>query len=236
MTYNQQYIRQLDTFDYSLSSNDFDLEHWIEQSGISPLQGGRGGSLKIEILQQPLVLHRYLRGGMMAGVLRDRYLWSGLSRTRPFMEQQVVQHAVRMALPVPEMLGFYVQRQGLFYRAASISRFIQNQGSLAEYIASKALAKKHWKKLGELVKKMHQAKICHVDLNANNILIDENEAFHLIDFDKATIEANGDDWKVSNLNRLKRSLLKIQSLLQQQGKSFNFSELDWSSFNEGYQA
>ena len=234
MTFNQQYIRQLDTFDYSFSSNDFDLEFWNKQPGISPLQGGRGGSLKIEILQQSLVLHRYLRGGMMAGVLRDRYIWSGLSRTRPFMEQQVVQHAVRMALPVPEMLGFYVQRHGLYYRAASISRFIQNQGSLAECIASKALAEKLWGKLGELIKKMHQAQICHVDLNANNILIDKNEAFHLIDFDKAIIKSWPGRWSGDNLERLLRSLHKIQRQYQQQGLDFHFREQNWQALLAGY--
>lgn len=234
MTFNQQYIRQLDTFEYSLSSDDFDLQQWINRPGVSLLQGGRGGSLKIEILQQPLVLHHYLRGGMMARVLRDRYVWSGLSRTRPFMEEQVVQHAVRMALPVPEMLGFYVQRQGLFYRAASISRYIQNQGSLAEFIAAKPLAEKHWGDLGALIKKMHQAQICHVDLNANNILIDEKEAFYLIDFDKARVVRRPGRWSTHNLERLLRSLNKIHRQHQQQGLDFHFQENDWQALLAGY--
>ena len=112
---------------------------------------------------------------------------------------------------------------------------MKTEGPLAARITGEPLPLEQWFQLGVLIKKMHACSIDHADLNANNILVSDVSNFFLIDFDKATMKINGDDWKRSNLNRLKRSLMKIQSLLQQHGKNFYFSELDWSSFKEGYQ-
>lgn len=236
MTFHQLYIQQQDSSDIRFSSQDFDVENWQTQPGSLQLSGGRGGSLKILLQGQALVLHRYLRGGLVAKLFHDRYVWSGLKHTRPFKEWQVVEYADKAGLPVPEMLGFCVQRQGLFYRAASISRFVENQGSLADYITQSPLGAENWRKLGAVIRKMHQAMIDHVDLNANNILIGPGMRFYLIDFDKASIKSGGTQWQVKNLQRLKRSLMKIQLLNNSQENPFHFSDSDWVALMHGYQS
>ena len=235
MNFYDQRIQQTNATEYRFESKDFDSSYWQTQADTKILDGGRGGSFLIYLQEQPFVLHQYLRGGMLARVLYDQYVWTGTSQTRPFLEMQVVNHALDNGLPVPQMVAYQVKKSGLFYRAVSISRYIENRGSLAARITGEPLPLEQWFQLGVLIKKMHACSIDHADLNANNILVSDVSNFYLIDFDKATIKINGDDWKRSNLNRLKRSLLKIQSLLQQQGKNFYFSELDWSSFKEGYQ-
>jgi 3-deoxy-D-manno-octulosonic acid kinase len=48
----------------------------------------------------------------------------------------------------------------------------------------------------------------HADLNAHNILIGDDQLW-LIDFDRGEIRVTGTAWKLANLARLKRSLLKI---------------------------
>lgn len=236
MNFYDQHIQQTDAIDYRFDAIEFDLSYWQEQADTKILDGGRGGSFLIYLQEQPFVLHQYLRGGLLARVLYDQYIWTGLSQTRPYQEMQVVNHALDSGLPVPQLVAFQVKKSGFFYRAVSISRYIHNRGSLAALIAEEPLSLEQWFQLGVAIKKMHACYIDHADLNANNILLRDVTDFYLIDFDKATLKVSGDDWKLSNLNRLKRSLMKIQSLLQQQGKTFYFSDIDWSSFNKGYQA
>ena len=231
---SQEYIKQFDRLDYPFSSRDFDPEHWLVQPDSSVLCGGRGGSLKFILQQQPMVLHRYLRGGMVARFLHDQYLWLGKKHTRPCKEQQVVEHARAMDLPVPRMLAYRIQQRGLFYRAASINQFIENQGSLADYIGQQPLHGDAWAQLGGLIKKMHQAGIYHADLNANNILIDHAMGLHLIDFDKARLNPAGTDWRQDNLQRLRRSLDKIARYRAEQARPFHFVEADWQALLGAY--
>ena len=56
--------------------------------------------------------------------------------------------------------------------------------------------------------KFHNVGLCHADLNAYNILIDEDTNMWLIDFDKSKILSPGGGWRHDNLKRLKRSLKK----------------------------
>lgn len=54
---------------------------------------------------------------------------------------------------------------------------------------------------------MHDLGINHTDLNIHNILMDEQEKFWIIDFDKC-FQQSGESWKQGNLERLKRSFEK----------------------------
>ena len=229
----QEYIEQTETAEYRFNSDDFEPGFWASKGGVE-LQGGRGGSMKIEICNQPLVLHRYLRGGMIAKLLDDQYLWNGLHNTRPFRERIVVQHAQSCGLPVPDMLAFQVRRNGIFYRAACINQFISNTGTLADAIGRQPRTAEGWEQVGRLIRKMHDAGINHVDLNANNILVDTPVGLHLIDFDKAVVQRHQGHWRDRNIQRLLRSLHKIQARRQDLGQTFHFSEKDWNNLLRGY--
>ncbi|HET9819949.1 MAG TPA: lipopolysaccharide kinase InaA family protein, partial [Rhodanobacteraceae bacterium] len=52
------------------------------------------------------------------------------------------------------------------------------------------------------------ARVDHADLNAHNILLNA-KGLWLIDFDRGEIRVTGTAWKLGNLARLKRSLLKV---------------------------
>ncbi len=234
MSFNQNIIKQSDSIAHQFTSEDFNLSYWHSESGSIVLSGGRGASQKILIDGQFYVLRNYLRGGLIARLLHDQYFWTGLNKTRPFLEQKAIEQALLHKLPVPEVVAFNVQKQGLFYRASIISRYINNQGTLASFMYENELPEKLWFELGKLIKKLHQANIFHADLNANNILINEAGEFYIIDFDKAEIISSTATSSGKNVHRLLRSLLKIQKLREAQNRPFNFNLQQWQFLLEGY--
>jgi len=235
MRYQQTYLIQPPGLTHVFSEQDFDLNYWRSQPRSQSLTGGRGASQKIFINDEAFVLRRYQRGGMMARILEDQYLWMGLTRSRPSRELTVVQYALQHHLPVSQVAGCLVQRTGLYYRAAIISRFIENQGTLADCLTRSALDEARWFELGLLLRRLHHAGIDHADLNANNILIGDNNAFYLIDFDKARMVTPDSSALRNNLQRLRRSLLKIQRQGIEQHKPLHFSERDWQLLLQAYE-
>lgn len=228
------FIQQDESFNHRFTEFDFDIAYWQQDPHTVQLTGGRGASYKIVIQGQALVLRHYLRGGMMAALLEDRYLWSGVSNSRPFREQLVINHALQHDLPVPEVVAFMLRKTGLYYRAAIISRYISNQGTLASWLYDHRMDNHSWQHIGQLIRRMHDAGIEHVDLNANNILIDQDMAFHLIDFDKAKIRSAMGSWSSANLTRLLRSLHKIQNQRESSNLAFHFNPHHWQALLQGY--
>jgi 3-deoxy-D-manno-octulosonic acid kinase len=214
---------------------DFDLDHWTRQADTQLLGGGRGGSVRFDLEGKSYVLRRYLRGGKMAALLKDRYLWGGRDSSRPAREQRAIERAMQHGLPVPPVAAWLTQRSGLYYRAAIISRFIPNLGTVASFLGERALADDRWSALGALIRRLHEAGIFHADLNANNILIDTHDEFHLIDFDKAVLDGDANLGQ-DNLARLLRSLNKIGRGREADGKPWHFREEDWTQLQAGYDA
>lgn len=213
-----------------LSPNQFELSYWQDNPQSLLLAGGRGASQKIMLEGEPFVLRRYLRGGLMAKISYEHYLWLGKGQTRPYKELEVLKYAKQMQLPVPACLAYCVEKKGLFYRAAIMTEFLSNEGTLASYLNKFELNKKHWRSLAKVIKKMHDAQINHADLNADNILVHDLKegalGFSLIDFDKAKIEKDSITWPLNNINRLQRSLVKL--------KPKYFNEMYWEQFLETY--
>ena len=85
-----------------------------------------------------------------------------------------------------------------------------------------------YRRIGQEVRKMHDAGVNHTDLNIHNILLDDSQRVWIIDFDKCGHQA-GDDWKEGNLNRLKRSFLK-----EVHKRQIQWQESDWGYLNDGY--
>jgi len=231
---SSSFIQQDKTLNHHFTEQDFDPSYWQVQGASTALDGGRGASYRIEIDQQTWVLRRYLRGGMMATLFHDRYLWTGLRNTRPWREWLAVQRGLEQQLPIAAVAAIHVRRQGLFYRAAIISRYIENQGTLAAFLGHQALSEEAWAMLGRQIRLMHAAGLNHADLNANNILIDNQMSFHFIDFDKAKIHPQAGGWCERNLERLLRSLNKIRAQQLKLEQPFYFSAEDWSHLQHGY--
>ena len=150
------------------------------------------------------VLRHYQRGGLIARISRDRYIWQGESRTRCFAEYRVMSalHARGLSVPAPLAAGYW--RDGLTYRAALLTQRIPDVRSLAARLGDAPVAA-----IGRAIADMHRAGAWHADLNAYNILIDANDRVWLIDFDRSTLGGISDRQRHANLERLARSLRKV---------------------------
>jgi 3-deoxy-D-manno-octulosonic acid kinase len=225
------YIQQDESMTDNLEAYHFDAAYWQDKPGFSRIDGGRGGSVKICIEGQVAMLRQYLRGGLISSVLTDQYLWLGKRKTRPWREWSILQQARKAGLPVPKPLGFCVSRTGFYYQATLMTDFFEDTETLAESLTHNSLSKESWFELGRLLKQFQVKGFRHADLNANNILIDNQGQFFVIDFDRARKMNDLGDWQWKPLYRLQRSLDKINRT-----SHLHFGDDDWQTLMDGYQA
>ena len=214
-----------------LEARHFDPEYWRGQPGTEPVGGGRGGSLFIRLDGRTAILRPYYRGGAIGRLLKDQYLWFGLGLSRPWREWQILQRARRAGLPVPDAVGACVCRYGFWYRAVLITAFIDDTEMLTARLRRERLQHKDWARLGRLIKRLQAEGIRHADLTSDNLLIDSQNRFYVIDFDRARIMNRLDDWQWLTLYRFRRSMLK-----RDRKQRLNFSEDDWQAFMDSYES
>jgi len=162
-------------------------------------------------VQAPLgawVLRHYRRGGMVARVMGDRYLWSGAERTRGFAELRLLAELHRRGLDVPRPVAARYQRSGVHYRADLITQYIADAQTLAQRLREKGIDAASAGRVGEAVARLHNAGGYHADLNAHNVLLDLRRVW-LIDFDRGELRVPQRAWQLENLARLRRSLIKL---------------------------
>lgn len=201
----------------------FDPLHWGE--GARPVgSGGRGGAWFIDAPPRVMVLRHYLRGGLMAKVSRDAFIWRGQDAVRSFAEFALLQALHARGLPVPEALAAAYWREGRHYRAAILLGRIEHVRSFGQRVLDDA-ASAPWRDCGALVARFHRAGLDHADLNAHNLLFDDAGRGWMIDFDKGRLRAGAGPWRDANLARLRRSLDKITGGRMQREMDAGFSEL-----------
>lgn len=186
----------------------FDPDHW---QGDGRLQGRGGGRASASFIDSPVgecVLRHYHRGGMVANVLGDRYLWTGRDNTRSFAEFRLLVRMSELGLPVPEPLAARYVRRGIHYAADLITRRIADSRTLAECLRGECLDAVLAEACGALVARFHRHGVWHADLNAHNILVTA-QVNYIIDFDRGQWRAPARAWQQSNLRRLRRSLVKL---------------------------
>ena len=184
----------------------FDPAWWGERaSAVS--SGGRGGAWFVDAPFGQAVLRHYLRGGLAARISRDTYAWHGADRTRSFSEFRLTRALHTLGLPVPRPIAACYWRRGAGYRAAILLERLPGVRSLAA-LAADDPATAPWEATGELLARFHRAGLDHADLNAHNILFDDEG--WLIDFDKSSLRIPDTTWRERNLARLQRSLLKLR--------------------------
>jgi 3-deoxy-D-manno-octulosonic acid kinase len=209
----------------------FDPDHWRSRGALSNQAGGRGGVAMIDTPVGECVLRHYHRGGMVARVMGDRYLWTGRDKTRSFAEFRLLQAIAHAGLPAPQVVAARYRRAGLYYRADLITRRISNVQTLAECVASERLDAELAQEVGALVARFHRRDIWHADLNAHNVLMADT-ALYLIDFDRGEIRAPGEAWRIANLQRLRRSLFKLGAA--KDGEEA-FDQKIWTPLMYGYE-
>lgn len=186
----------------------FEPDSWRARGALRHQSGGRGGVAVIDTPAGECVLRHYRRGGMVAKLMGDRYLWKGADRTRSFREFRLLGHIAALGLPSAPPVACRYRRHGLFYSADLITRRIPNAQTLAECLAAGRLDGEMAELVGALVARFHRAGIWHADLNAHNVLVTDDELY-LIDFDRGRQREPADGWQQANLLRLRRSLVKL---------------------------
>ncbi len=212
-----------------VESDWFLPETWQARHAVVGQAQGRGTTWYVQQDQQQWVLRQYRRGGWVANLTTDHYVWQGLAQTRAWQEWHLLAELHAKGLPVPAPIAAHVCQQGLFYTAQIITTRIPEVHSLSTLLQQKRLPSAVWQRLGATLKRFHQQGVYHADLNAHNILLGANYSAYLIDFDKGSIRDPG-VWRLANILRLKRSLRK----LARTQSPFYFNELEWATLLEGY--
>jgi len=190
--------------------------------------GGRGGAWFVDAPFGQSVLRCYLRGGLVAHVNRDRYLWRGAARTRSFAEFRLTRAAAEKGVPVPRPIAACYLRQGMHYRAAILVERLPDVRTLADR-AAVAGDGAPWEEAGRLIARAHRAGLDHADLNAHNLLFDRTGQGWLIDLDRSRMQIPATRWREGNLARLKRSLMKLRGQ-----RSTDAVERDFARLREAY--
>src|SRR4029450_7275245 len=104
----------------------FDVEHWRAQGSLQEIAGGRASIAIVNSGSERWVLRHYRRGGFIARLSRDSYLWLGESRPRAFAEWRLLAELRRRDLPVPAPVAARYVRGVLTYRADLITEHLPN--------------------------------------------------------------------------------------------------------------
>lgn len=206
----------------------FDPQFWLESGNVVGNATGRGNALMVETPFGEAVLREYLRGGAMARFSRNRYVFSGFARSRPFLEASVMAKLEGLKMPIPGLLGGSCHRRGLGYSATLLTLRIPAAVPLADLLPGCSGTDPMWTEVGKCVRKFHLAGLYHADLNVRNIMVDSSGKIWLIDFDRARFLRTGSSRFKNNLDRLLRSLRKCWNVSAQE------IEYSWSQLLMGY--
>jgi 3-deoxy-D-manno-octulosonic acid kinase len=224
----------------------FDPQFWRARGELIAAAAGRGSAWFIASRDhqsggRQWVLRHYRRGGVIARLSSDGYVWAGEDRVRAFAEWRLLDIMRQRGLPVPKPVAARYQREGPWYRCDLITERIVDAEPLSSVLAREALAESAWRAVGAAVARLHHAGVDHADLNAHNVLVDAGGAVSVIDFDRGRLRAQSGGgarggggaqgiWATSNLERLRRSLAKISRKLP----AGRYSAQEWEWFMAGY--
>ncbi len=186
----------------------FEPAFWAGRGELLEVSRGRGAAWFIASGARSWALRHFRRGGFIAHLLADRYVWVGEQRVRAFAEWRLLALLVQQGLPVPKPIAARYGRRALTYRCDLITQRLVDAHPLSVWLERGALDDTLWRGIGATIARFHAAGVDHADLNAHNILIDPNGHVSVIDFDRGRVRAPG-PWTMRNLARLRRSLDKI---------------------------
>jgi 3-deoxy-D-manno-octulosonic acid kinase len=207
----------------------FDPQFWKARGAVVATMGGRGGATVFENDGVRYLLRHYHRGGLAARVSDDRYWWLGETRARSVRELNLLLRLQAAQLPVPMPIAARYEKAGWGYRADLITGYISNTETLAQRLAADAVSLTVWTAVGRCIKRFHDYGLCHVDLNAHNILIRSDGEVFLVDFDRCERRPAG-QWRDANLARLRRSLDALEDTRSER----RFDEAQWHCLLAAY--
>jgi 3-deoxy-D-manno-octulosonic acid kinase len=191
---------------------------------------GRGAVRVIDRGNEKWVLRHYHRGGVIARLIEDHYLWTGLDRARSFREWRLLAQLAGHGLPAPRPVAARVLRRGLAYQADIVTRYLPDTRPLSAFLDDGRPLEDLWRDIGRMVRAFHDHGVHHPDLTAHNILLDSSGRTFLVDFDNASLRPPG-PWREAGLARLERSLRKVA--LETGGE---FDPQGWRQLEAGYRS
>ena len=225
----QQHSDNIPTADW------FNPEYWQAQDKITGTNSGRGITYFIQHGKLNMVLRRYLRGGLIAKLIKQSFCFAGVYRTRVYQEMALLEYMRNSDLPVPRPIVGMITRHsyGLVYRNSILIERIADAQDLHAYLLQQSLPEHTWTALGHVIARMHLVGVDHHDLNIENILLDQQDKLWLIDFDKCGMFAQDSvtAWPIDNIARLARSIRKKHTL----HTTYHVSAKDWTALLSGYQ-
>ena len=214
----------------------FSPEYLQQQQLVSRTATGRG---TVYFFSPPksqltMVLRAYLRGGLVAKFNRNIFWFSGTKNIRCAKELAILQHLQQHHVNVPKPIAAMASKHLLGYSASIITGAIENAQELHSMLTLHSVDNSVWAKVGQEIKKMHNAGVCHDDINVKNVLIDKQQQVHLLDFDKCDITPDT-HWQSANLARFKRSIDKQVSMQKKAGKDYFVDSAHWQALVDGYE-
>jgi 3-deoxy-D-manno-octulosonic acid kinase len=206
----------------------FTSQYWQKKNAITGQAEGRGTTYFFKHNKNDYVLRHYHRGGLIGKVLSDQYLYTSLDQSRAWREFKLLQHMQTLDLACPTPIAAMLSKSGLYYQADIILTKIPDAQDLHHILQERSLTTDVIQKIGQTVAKFHHHQIYHHDLNIHNIMLNTEHNVWLIDFDKCGIK-QGNDWKKSNMARLKRSFEKEKRL-----HNIHWQLADWQMLISAY--
>lgn len=206
----------------------FDAAEWRRAGAVALETSGRGEVLIVAHGSETWVLRHYRRGGMVARFIDDHYLWVGADRARAFREWRLLRKLRAAGLPVPNPVAAHLYRTGVIYTADIITSYLPETRKLSWFIAQGRVPAGCWRRIGAMIRAVHDHGVDHPDLTAHNILLDEAGNEFLVDFDNAHEKAPG-HWQRLGMERFNRSLRKVAL---ETGTEFDAAA--WKEVEAGY--
>jgi 3-deoxy-D-manno-octulosonic acid kinase len=200
----------------------FDPAHWAVKNALIGAARGRGAAQVFEHDGRRFVLRHYRRGGLVARISADRYLWLGEDFTRPVRELKLNLRMHAAGLPVPLPVAARYKHDGLSYSGDLITELLPDAQTLAQRLDEGEVGLSTWAAIGRCLRRFQDYGLCHADLNAHNIMLRGAEEVFLIDFDNGRRRKPG-LWRDANLARLRRSLDKLEDARPQR----RFDDAQW---------
>ena len=218
-----------------IHSHWFKPKYWQENNAVMAVRVGRGKTFFIAHEGRTMVLRRYLRGGMVRHLTKDKFHYRSLAQTRVQREIDLLLYMHAHGLKVPKPIAGWCKQSAFTYRNAVLLEAIPHAQDFHHHLCQAPLPEVLWHSAGRTVKHMHSLGVYHHDLNIHNILVDNEQTVWLIDFDRCErrpLENKAEQWKAANLARLKRSLDKEQLRMS----DYYMDDAQWHAFLTGYQS
>ncbi len=193
-----------------------------------PLAGGRGTVRLLTVGGYRLIVKRERRGGVAALLLPNLYLLEG-----PFRREWEMACRLAEAELAPQPYAQVFRPAGFLFAVFTLSQAVPEALSLLGLWTQGRLGPERLRAAGTAVGRLHRTGLLHGDLNAGNLLLDEEGRALFLDFRHSRLGPGPPPAgsRHRNLLRLSRSLHKLRYL-----HSLPWPEGCWETLAEGYAA